>query len=97
MFLLGSTSRGFISDCYTPQLENGSVNENHVLGVLLSFKQTSAELTRIGAVFSSLLKLGILPGERALRKAATRLCILLLFLDAGVFSTSCFPHDFFVG
>lgn len=44
----------------------------------LAFKKTSAELTRIGALYSSLLKLGILPGERALRKAATRLCIFIV-------------------
>jgi len=41
----------------------------------VAFKKHSAELTRTGALFSSLLKLGILPGESALRKAATGLCV----------------------
>lgn len=52
----------------------------------LGFKKSSAELTRTGALFSSLLKLGILPGEGALRKAATRLSVFsLLFLDVRIF------------
>lgn len=52
----------------------------------LAFKKNSTELTRIGALFSSLLKLGILPGERALRKAATRLCIFYCYFWKSGFS-----------
>lgn len=43
-----------------------------------AFKKNSAELTRVGAVFSSLLELGILPGEGALRKATTRFCVFIV-------------------
>lgn len=44
----------------------------------LAFKKNSTELTRVGALLSSLLKLGILLGEGALRKAATRLYVFIV-------------------